>query len=144
MRIANVLWFGLILAACGDDKAKPSERVFPGTGSSKSVEDLLEAQRNKLHGLSSRPLTSDDVDNFIAIFPAVRNARGNPTALKSAIEGRGADPMEWYPIQARIMGAYSRLQMAEMTKKPVPEAARADTDFLRPYLDRIKVAMSVK
>jgi hypothetical protein len=127
MRLALALTVGLAFVACGDDGAKSEDRLAPTHGAFARP--------------SSRALTSKDVETFLAIYPALRDAKSDVSAMRRAIEGGGADPNDWHMTQARILLAYSSLMMADVTKEAVSEDARADADVVRPFSARITEAI---
>ena len=127
MRIALALTVGLAFVACGDEGAKPR--------------DPPASTRDALASLSSRPLASKDVETFLAIYPALRDAKSDASAMRRAIEGGGADPNDWHLTQTRILLAYSALMMADGEKGAVSEAAKADADVVRPFASRITEAI---
>lgn len=127
MRLANVLWLGLALAACGDEPSKPK--------------DPLASSHAALRTHSSRALASTDVETFLSIYPALRDAKSDTSAMRRAIEAGGADPNDWHLTQARILLTYSALMMADATKGSIPDDSKADADVVRPYLARITEAI---
>ena len=130
MRSVHALWLSLALAACGDDAPSSPQGTV-------AAEEFARSR-------ASRPLAAADVETFLAVYPTLAAANGDPAAMRRALERHGADPDRWHLTQTQIMLAYTRLMMADMDKKPVPEAVKADAEVVRPFVARISAAIGGK
>lgn len=138
----------LLLASCGDaEPPKPDPRTPAELGRAFQdafKKDMSEASRAgadwaaRAKEMSTRAITSADVERFLAVMPKLRDAEGDPKSLQAALADQGLSMVEWSMLAMRIT------TLASSVNKPperLDERTQADLEVLRPYLDRLNAAM---
>lgn len=161
-RVASPVLALLALAACGDEPAKPQGPAAPAVSPEKLAEELrklgndpdalrkaigavdpaagrhvgtdLAAAADRVKELAGRPLTSTDVERYLAVLPKVRAAGATGTGLAAILAEAGLTMPEWGALVGRMTAARiaSRLPAENLDAR-----MKADLELLRPYLDRL-------
>jgi hypothetical protein len=132
MRAATFALTALFLCACSDDKKAPAGGPGPTPPPSVGSPSAAPAQR---------PLTSADVENYVAVTTEMKKAPGDADALARIATARGLPMPEWMLIHARIASALLGMRAGVKAGDGAPN--QADIDFvtvhrarLEPTLDR--------
>lgn len=112
-----------------------AERMAKELGSALPKEADLEQARalaEPLQRMATRPLTSADLETYLALWPRVRGI-----AKKTDLEPHGLTTLEWSVLWARIQAATAVLQKGTA---PKDDRMAADLEVVRPYLSRLQAA----
>lgn len=145
MRIAIGLVLLLGIAACGgsDEASSTAGSIDKRAGfDPKSMEDLLRSTGGAegIAKAAARPLTTQDVETFIEVFPEYQTAVRAPGGLKAFFDKYGLTP-DWVMMPARIMAAAAS---ARLPGGASSERMKADAEVVRPFLDRLAGASKRK
>ncbi len=98
--------------------------------------DLVETAR-KAKALGERPLTGDDVERYLAVYPKVKAVSGKPSEMTGVLVAEGLSVPEWSVLAGRMMALRFALKLP--ADKVDPKMA-ADVETVRPYADRLEAA----
>ena len=145
MRIAIglVMLFGV--AGCGGSDEPSSPAGGPGNRAGldpKSMEDLMRNSGGAegMARAASRPLTAQDVETFIEVFPEYQTAVRAPGGFQAFFSKHGLTA-DWVMMPSRIMAAAAAARMPGLASS---ERAKADVEVVRPFLDRLAGASKRK
>lgn len=95
---------------------------------------MVEEDAKKAKAFAERPLTTTDVETYLALAPEMRTAAGTQGAAAALLAQRGLSGMEWGVLSGRIMALRMALR-APAAKLDAKTAA--DVETLRPFADRL-------
>lgn len=145
MRTALGLVALLGVTACGkSDEPSPSAGGIDKRAGfdPKAMGDLLRSTGGAegMAKAASRPLTAQDVETFIAVFPEYQTAVRAPGGLQAFFDKHGLTS-DWVMMPARIMAAASAARLPGVASS---ERMKADAEVVRPFLDRLAGASKRK
>ncbi len=97
----------------------------------------LEEDGRKAKAFAERPLTSADVETYLALAPRMREAAQLQGAAAAVLAEKGLSGMEWGVLSGRIQAL--RMALRVPGAKLDPKTA-ADVEVLRPFADRLDAA----
>jgi hypothetical protein len=101
----------------------------------------LEEMGRKASALGARPLTSADVETYIALVPKVRGKQGKPQEMSAVLGEHGLSTPEWLVLSGRMTAV---LWAVKLPKDKVDATIAADVETVRPYADRIEAARKAR
>jgi hypothetical protein len=133
------------VAGCGDGGARteppPGESHAAGPVAPPAPEgrDGLDEAVARAPTRRARPLTSADVESFLATVADWRAARSQgPRAPGEALARHGHDATSWVELVGRLTALAALL---EEPGRAVPADLAADAEVLRPHLARVAAAL---
>jgi hypothetical protein len=124
-------------AGCGDSDKTNATPSSP----SASAWPAAPPGRKDLEALTKTPLTAQDIERYLTIYPAIRKTK-NPEDIRAAAATQGLSFQEAMFLVARVNTAYMALQ-TKAKSTPLGGNA-ADVEAVRPYEARIKAVIVTK
>jgi hypothetical protein len=120
------------------DLSGAMEEAARALGASSGAE--LQAAAERARALGERPLTTADVETYLALAPGVRAAGSDLAAVREALATKGLSQAEWGVLAGRILAARMALRLPASSSGKMDPKMAADIETVRPFADRLDAA----